>query len=154
MQILFYVVCLIGAVLWVYAQSQTLRKYFAEKRKHATNREFENAVAGNVSDVIARKYFDGEIKLEKTIYVVMPLAFEDEEVAERFFSPIAKQILTNELGQVDRCYRIDQSYGIDITLNDFVSGLELVVAILKENDAPEGTVIEYDDVELPLWLRS
>lgn len=151
MQVLLYAVSLAIAFLYWFYQSRLLRQYFAEKRKRATDKEFEDAVSGKAPEAVAKKYFDGEVTLEKTIYVVIPLELGDEEVAERFFAPIVQQLHHCELGVVDRLFKVDEFYGIDISLNDFVSGLQLVIGVLKENGAPRMTVIEYDDIELPLY---
>ena len=72
-------------------------------------------------------------------------------IRDRYQVPIVTAL--NDAGVVEdtRAYTMVNNCGIDLRLNDFVSGVELLIPVLKRLEIPHGSLIEYAGGDLPVY---
>ena len=129
-----------------------LTRALAERRAKLKLQEFEAVLAErNVDPQQSRKFFSGEVVLEQDIAIVIPVFIEYEELVGRYQVPIVTAL--NDAGLVEdtRAYTMVNNCGIDLRLNDFVSGVELLITLLIRLEIPRGSLIEYAGGDLPVY---
>ena len=70
---------------------------------------------------------------------------------ERIRIAVDEALKEAKLGEVVRVYEVENTCGFDISLNDFVGGVDLIRKQLADHQAPEGTLIEYSGGDLPIY---
>ena len=124
----------------------------AERRAKLRLQEFEAVLAEqNVDPQQSRKFFSGEVVLEQDIAILIPGFIEYEELVDKYQVPLVTAL--NDAGLIEdtRAYTMVNNCGIDLRLNDFIAGLELVRAMLIDMEVPRGTLIEYSGGDLPIY---
>ena len=129
-----------------------ITRALAERRAKRSLEEFEAVLAErNFDPQQSRKFFSGEVVLEQDIAVLIPVFIEYEELVDRYQVPIVTALNDAALVEDTRAYTMVNNCGIDLRLNDFVSGVELLIPLLKNLEIPHGTLIEYAGGDLPVY---
>jgi len=124
----------------------------AERRAKLNLQELEAVlVEPNADPARSLKFFSGDVVIEQDVAILIPVFIEYEELVERYQVPLVSAL--NAAGLVDdtRAYTLVDNCGIDLRLNDFVSGVELLIPLLKKLEIPYGTLIEYAGGDLLVY---
>ena len=129
--------------------------FVREQQRRRLFKIFDKVLTGEIEDEhIARPFFNGEITLQEEVYILIPNQDADPQAIGRFRDVLVEDFDPTGFGKVTRAYPGGGFSGIDIYLNDFVNGLELLVDLLRSRQFPQGTIIEYCGGDLPIYDRS
>jgi len=141
-------VCLLHLIV----NFRQVTRFLAERRAKRRFQEFETALSEpNVDPQQSRKFFSEEVVLVEDVSILMPVFIEHQELVDRFQVPLVAALHDAGLVEDTRAYTLVNECGIDLRLNNFVAGLELVRSMLIQLGAPRGTLIEYSGGDLPIY---
>jgi len=127
-------------------------KALAERRAKRSFQEFEAVLSDPDGDPQqSRKFFSEEVVLAEDISILMPVFVDHQELVDKYQVPLVAAL--NDAGLIEdtRAYTLVDNCGIDMRLNNFVAGLELVRSMLIQLEVPRGTLIEYSGGDLPIY---
>ena len=139
-------------LLQLVANFHQIAQFLAKRRARRRFQEFEDVISEPIVDPHrSRKFFAEEVVLEEDVSIFFPVFLENNELVDKYQVPLVAAL--NKAGLVDdtRAYTFVESCGIDLRLNNFVAGLELLRSMLIQLEAPRGTLIEYSGGDLPIY---
>ena len=81
----------------------------------------------------------------------IPSAEIEPSFIESLSSSLDDELKRKSLGYVIRHFSVGNSSGIDVWLEDFVSGVEFLREHLILQNVPQQTLIEYETGEFPIY---
>ena len=130
---------------------EELRNWLIKRRIKRDFSEFEKSLVQDNGSGKVSRFFSGETKLPSELTVHIPSATLENSFIESLSTSLNQGLQQKSLGHVIRHFSIGDSCGIDVWLDDFVSGVEFLREHLVLQNVPQQTLIEYEMGEFPIY---
>lgn len=130
---------------------QLLRRWLVKRRIKRDFSQFEKSLLAEQDSEKAARFFNGETKLPTELTIHIPTAKLESEFFESLAVAVHQELQQQSLGYVIRHFSLGEMGGIDVWLDDFVVGVEVLRTLLIQHNVPSKTIIEYETGEFPVF---
>lgn len=132
--------------------SVEFRQWWKAERLRRDFEEFEAAILDRSIPLNKCRFLNGETQIPSEMTVHIPLYpghswYELDALTQG----IQEGLVARSIGEVIRKFKFEGGAGVDLSLTDFVSGVEFLRVFLLDANVPYGTLLEYEFGELPIY---